>query len=218
MAGCQVRGSARRSQQELAADAAAEVARLAEAAVGSLAAGVGLEAVELAIRTAVTRLGGGMLERLLAADRGYRGPGTDCEPGHLAEFVSYRDKTIDTVLGPVTIKPGLVSLRAVRARPGAPGRRAGHSRADDVTGTPQDVRPGRGGAVHPRRPGGRELAGITLTGKRLGRHAEADGRAAAAVIETEAAAIAARTLVPLPPARLLTRQAVYRHRRDRRAR
>src|SRR5439155_1189785 len=31
------------------------------------------------------------------------------------------------------------------------------------------------------------LAGITLTGKRLGRHAEADGRAAAAVIEAPAA-------------------------------
>ena len=45
-------------------------------------------------------------------------------------------------------------------------------------------------------------AGITLTGKRLGRHAEADGRAAAAVIEAGAAAIAARTLVPLPPASL----------------
>ena len=46
------------------------------------------------------------------------------------------------------------------------------------------------------------LAGIQLTGKRLGRHAEADGRAAAAVIEAGAAAIAARTLVPLPPADL----------------
>ena len=47
-----------------------------------------------------------------------------------------------------------------------------------------------------------DLAGITLTGKRLGRHAEADGRAAAAAIEARAAAIAARTLVPLPPAGL----------------
>ena len=74
------------------------------AAAGSLAAGSGLEAVELAIRTAVTRLGGGMLERLLAADPGgRRGPGTDCGAGHQAEFVSYRDKTIDTVLGPVTV-------------------------------------------------------------------------------------------------------------------
>src|SRR6266496_3808151 len=47
-----------------------------------------------------------------------------------------------------------------------------------------------------------ELAGITLTGRRLGRHAEADGAAAAAAIEEQAAAIAARTLVPLPPAPL----------------
>ena len=44
--------------------------------------------------------------------------------------------------------------------------------------------------------------GSQLTGRRLGRHAEADGRAAAAVIEAQAAAIAARTLVPLPPAGL----------------
>ena len=76
--------------EALAAEAAAEIGRLAAAAAGSLAAGAGLEAVELAIRTAVTRLGGGMLERLLAADPGYRGPETDCGAGHQAEFVSYR--------------------------------------------------------------------------------------------------------------------------------
>ena len=46
-----------------------------------------------------------------------------------------------------------------------------------------------------------ELAGITLTGKRAGRRAEADGAAAAAMIEAQAAAIAARTLMPLPPTR-----------------
>src|SRR5260370_23010148 len=45
-----------------------------------------------------------------------------------------------------------------------------------------------------------ELAGITLTGKRAGRRAEADGQAAAAVIEAEAAAITGRTVIPLPPA------------------
>src|SRR5271165_6274758 len=89
--------------EALAADAAAEVGRLAAAVAGSLAAGAGLEAVELAIRTAVTRLGGGMLERLLAADSGYRAPGTDCGTGHQAEFVSYRDKTVGTVLGTVTV-------------------------------------------------------------------------------------------------------------------
>jgi len=46
-----------------------------------------------------------------------------------------------------------------------------------------------------------ELAGIPLTGKRAGRRAEADGQAAARVIEAQAAAITARTLVPLLPAR-----------------
>jgi len=45
-----------------------------------------------------------------------------------------------------------------------------------------------------------ELAGITVTGKRAGRRAEAGGQAAAAVIEAQAAAVQARTLVPLPPA------------------
>ena len=45
-----------------------------------------------------------------------------------------------------------------------------------------------------------ELAGITLSGKRAGRRAEADGQAAAAVIEAQAAAITARQVIPLPPA------------------
>ena len=44
-----------------------------------------------------------MLEKLLAADPGYRGPRVPCGQGHQAEFVAYRDKVIDTVLGPVTL-------------------------------------------------------------------------------------------------------------------
>jgi hypothetical protein len=34
-------------------------------------------------------------------DSGHRGPRIDCGCGHLAEFVSYRTKTLDTVLGPI---------------------------------------------------------------------------------------------------------------------
>jgi hypothetical protein len=60
--------------------------------------------VELAIRTAMLGLGGSLLERLLAADTGHRGPRTDCGAGHQAGFVGYRDKTIDTVLGPVQVR------------------------------------------------------------------------------------------------------------------
>ena len=44
-----------------------------------------------------------MLGQLLAADPGYRGPQVPCGQGHEAGFVSYRDKVIDTVLGPVTL-------------------------------------------------------------------------------------------------------------------
>ena len=146
--------------------------------------------MELAIRTAVTRLGGGMLERLLAADPGYRGPGTDCGAGHQAEFVSYRDKTIDTVLGPVTVSRAWYHCG-----------QCGHGLAprDAELGTAgQTMSPGlrkmsaRAAGAVPFTPGAglvAALAGITLTGKRLGRHAEADGRAAAAVIEAGAAAI-----------------------------
>jgi hypothetical protein len=166
----------------------------------SLACGEGLEAAELAIRAGLTRLGRGVLEDLLGADAGYRGPRTGCGAGHQAEFVSYRDKTVDTVLGPVTVSRAWYHCAA-----------CGHGLAprDGELGTAgQTMSPGlakmsaRAAEAVPFTPGAGlvgELAGITLTGKRLGRHAEADGRAAAAVIKAEAAAIAARTLVPLPP-------------------
>jgi len=62
-----------------------------------------LEAAEAVIRAGMLRAGCGMLGRLLAADPGYRGPRVPCGQGHEAEFVSCRDKIIDTVLGPVTL-------------------------------------------------------------------------------------------------------------------
>jgi hypothetical protein len=55
------------------------------------------------IRAGLLRLGGSVLEQLLAAGRGHRGPRVPCGRGHEAEFVSYRDKVIDTVLGPVAL-------------------------------------------------------------------------------------------------------------------
>ena len=63
-----------------------------------------MEAVELAIRTAMTRLGASLLGQLLATDTGHRGPRIDCGAGHLGEFVSHRTRTIDTVLGPVELR------------------------------------------------------------------------------------------------------------------
>jgi hypothetical protein len=53
------------------------------------------------------KLGCGVLGELLSADRGHRGPAVPCGNGHEAAFVSYRDKVIDTVLGPVTMCPSV---------------------------------------------------------------------------------------------------------------
>jgi len=74
------------------------------AARGLAARGEGLEAAERAIRTAMARLGASLLEQLLTADTGYRGPRVACGAGHQAQFVSYREKIIDTVLGPVKLR------------------------------------------------------------------------------------------------------------------
>ena len=80
--------------EQIAAEVAAEVERLAAVAVDSLGpSGAGLAAVELAIRTAMSRLGASLLGQLLATDTGHRGPRIDCGAGHHAAFVGYRDRT-----------------------------------------------------------------------------------------------------------------------------
>jgi hypothetical protein len=156
--------------------------------------------VELAIRTAMIKLGGRLLEDLLGLDTGYRGPRADCGSGHEAEFVSYREKTIDTVLGPVTARRAWYHCAA-----------CGHGLA------PRDAELGTGrGSMSPGLakmtaraatavPFAKatsllaELAGIALTAKRAERSAEASGTAAAAAIDARADAICSRQMIPLPP-------------------
>ena len=116
-------------------------------------------------------------------------------------FTGYRDKTADTVLGAVTLR---------RAWYHCAGCGHGFAPRDEQLGVAgQSMSPGlrkmtaRAAAAVPFAAAARlvgELAGLTLTGRRAGRRAEADGNAAAAVTEAEAAAIAARRLVPMPPA------------------
>jgi hypothetical protein len=149
------------------------------------------------------KLGGGMLEKLLAADPGYRGPRVACGQGHQAEFVSYRDKVIDTVLGPVTITRAWYHCAA-----------CGHGLAprDAELGVAgQSLSPGlaamtdRAAAAEPfAKAAGllADLAGVPLTAKRVERSAEASGTAKAAAGRARAVAINARTLVPLPPSPL----------------
>ena len=174
---------------------------LAAAAAASVAGGAGLEAAEKAIRAGLLRLGASVLEDLLAADAGYAGPRLDCGAGHVAVFAAYRDKNADTVLGPVTI--GRAWYHCADCGHGFAPR-------DEQLGVAgQTMSPGlrkmtaRAAAAVPFAAAARlvgELAGITLTGRRAGRRAEADGNAAAAVIEAGAAAVAARAVLPMPPA------------------
>src|SRR5215471_11433188 len=184
----------------LAAEAATEVGRLAAAAAADLAGGGSLEAVELALRAGLTQLGGGLLEGLLAADAGHRGPAVECGTGHRARFVSYRDKAVDTVLGPVTVRRAW--YHCPQCGHGLAPRDAELGVAGQVMSPGLRKMAARAAAAVPFAKAAAlvgELAGITLTGKRAGRSAEADGAAAAQLVQAEAAAIAARALVPMPP-------------------
>jgi hypothetical protein len=166
----------------------------------SLAGGAGVERAELALRAGLAQLGCGLLEPLLAADPGYRGPRARCGAGHRAGFAGYRDKTFGTVLGPVTLRRAWYHCAE-----------CGHGfapRDGELGVAGQGMSPGlrkmtaRAAAAVPFAAAAKlvgELAGIPLTGKRAGRRAEADGQAAARVIEAAAAAITARQVIPLPP-------------------
>ena len=144
-----------------------------------------------------------MLGQLLAADPGYRGPRVPCGQGHEAEFVSCRDKVIDTVLGPVTLTRAWYHCAACGH--GLAPRDAGLG----VAGT--SMSPGlramneQAAAAGPFAKAARlleNLAGVRLTVKRVERAAEASGTVAAAAVRGRAAMITARTLVPFPPSPL----------------
>lgn len=58
----------------------------------------------MAVRSSMHEVGGVLLEKLLAADEGYRGHRIDCGKGHLATFVDHRSKTLQTVLSQVELR------------------------------------------------------------------------------------------------------------------
>ncbi len=126
-------------------------------------------------------LGRAVLEPLLAADAGYIGPRADCGHGHQAGFVSYRDKTIGTVLGPVTLRRAW--YHCAECGHGLAPRDAGLGVAGDTMSPGLARMTDRAAAAVPFGAAAKlvsELAGIRLTGERARRRAEADGRAAAA--------------------------------------
>jgi hypothetical protein len=144
-----------------------------------------------------------VLGEALSADPGRRGPRVPCGNGHEAVFAGYRGKTVDTVLGPVTL------------------RRAWYHCADCGHGlAPRDCELGVAGAsmspglaamndlaaaAGPFAGAARllqELAGVRLDARRVERAAEASGAAVAAAGRDRGALIASRKLVPLPPSPL----------------
>lgn len=147
----------------------------------------------------MTQLGAGLLAQLLATDTGHRGPRIDCGAGHHAEFVGYRDKNVDTVLGRITVRRAYYHCAACQ--------RGMVPRDEQLGVTDASLSPGlramvaRAAAAQPFATAAdllTELAGIELSPKRIERSAEADGSAAAARITAESAAIAHGELAVLP--------------------
>jgi hypothetical protein len=159
--------------------------------------------VELAVRTAMIGVGRSLLEKLLSTEDGHEGQRVDCGCGHLAEFVGYRDKRIDTVLGRVRVRRAYYHCRACQRGVVPRDAQLGVAGASLSTGLRRMV--ARVAAAVPFQAGAdllAELAGVRLTGKRVERSAEADGQAAAAVLHRQSLAILDRRVAVLPPAPL----------------
>ena len=156
--------------------------------------------LETAVRAAMSALGASLLERLLAADTGHRGPRVDCGAGHQAGFVAYRVKKIDTVLGPIMLRRAYYHCR--------PCSHGVIPRDEQLGVSGMSLSPGlqvmtaRAGTAAPFAQAAdllADLAGITVGTKRVERAAEATGQAATTVQAEQTKAILAGTLVPLPP-------------------
>jgi hypothetical protein len=159
-----------------------------------------LGAAEKLLRDGLLKLGGSMLSDLLSQDRGTRGPRVSCGNGHQAELESVRGKVIDTVVGPVTLRRAW--YHCAKCKHGLAPRDA------ELGVTGMSMSPGLSAmndlaaAAGPFAGAARllqELAGISLTVKRVERAAEESGTALAAAVRERAALIGTRKLAVLPP-------------------
>lgn len=156
--------------------------------------------MELAIRAAMLQLGGRLLEGLLGTDGGHRGPRAGCGNGHQAEFISYRDKTIDTVVGPVRLRRAWYHCAACKHGLAPRDAELGVAGASLSPGLASMT--ARAAAAVPfAKAAGllAGLAGIELTIKRVERSAEASGTTAAAALAIQADAVNSRRMAVLPP-------------------
>ena len=155
------------------------------------------------IRAGLLRLGGSMLEQLLAADRGHRGPRVPCGNGHEALFAGHRDKSFDTVLGLVTVTRAW--YHCAECGHGLAPRDAGLGLARKSMSPGLAAMNDIAAAAGPFAGAARlleEIGGVRLTAKRVERAAEASGAAVAEAGRERARLTAARKLVPLPPSPL----------------
>ncbi len=154
------------------------------------------------MRAGMHRIGGLLLSQLLALDGGdHRGPRVDCGCGHQAEFVSYRSKTVTTVVAPVRIRRAYYHCTACHA--GVVPK----DHVLDVVAT--SLSPGvrrmmaRLGAKEPFEQGHldlEELAGIKVPTKQVERVAEATGEQVRAVAAAETEAVWRGQLIGFPSA------------------
>lgn len=157
-----------------------------------------MRVLELAIRAALLKLGGRFLEQTFRLDNGHRGQWLDCGAGHQAEFVSYRHKSIDTVLGPVDLRRAYYHCSECEA---------GFCPRDQELGVAgESLSPGlqrmicRTGNSEPFAAARRdlsELAGVELTTKRIERASEAIGEAVRLQAEANAEAVLRAAVLPI---------------------
>ena len=180
--------------------AAAEVGRLAGMAAGMRGAGAALGVLEQAMRAALTSAGARMLEAVLAGEDGYCGPRARCGCGGRAGYAGSRDKTVTTVLGPVTLRRAWYHCRECHSGFAPEDERLGVGGVSVSAGLAEMIALA-GAEVSFARAAGllSGLAGISVSARTIERSAEASGAAARAAAGAEAAAITARAIVPMPP-------------------
>lgn len=148
----------------------------------------------------MTTVGASLLEGLLATDTGHHGQWVPCDAGHLAGFVSYRAKVIDTVLGSIRLERAYYHCRECQTGVVPRDAELGVIGISLSAGLSSMIA-AAGAAVPFAQAAGllKDLAGISLGTKRVERAAEATGAAATAVLKADAAAVLTGKVVPLPP-------------------
>jgi hypothetical protein len=167
-----------------------------------LGSGESLGVLEQAMRAALASAGARLLQAVLAGDGdGYAGPHAGCGNGHQAVYAGRRDKTITTVLGPVTLRRAWYHCGQCRhglaprdQQLGVAGTSASPGLAEMIALAGAEVSFARAAGLLSG------LAGITVSARTIERSAEATGADARAAAEAGAAAIRERRILPLPPA------------------